>query len=160
VAIVAIVFSCGCGKQLRARDEFAGRKIKCPGCQAVLLIPAPADASAAAAAKPVSATQPLPDGESPVDLQAEPLPMNVAEAVTAPATVHSRPRGATHSATRQAISANPWVDRSLEQTATPWLGKDQERFQRNIESPPGSGLWLILAASVVVLALTLILLIA
>src|SRR4051794_21009052 len=36
---MSIVVSCGCGKQLRARDELAGRKAKCPGCGATLRIP-------------------------------------------------------------------------------------------------------------------------
>src|SRR5207249_1216109 len=50
VGAMAIAFSCKCGKHLKARDEFAGRKIKCPGCQTVLVIPAPAEVSAPATA--------------------------------------------------------------------------------------------------------------
>src|SRR5262245_45363252 len=36
---MAISFSCACGKQLRAREQFAGRRMKCPDCQKVLTIP-------------------------------------------------------------------------------------------------------------------------
>jgi hypothetical protein len=38
-----ITFSCPCGKSLRVNDEMAGRKARCPGCQAVIDIPSPAD---------------------------------------------------------------------------------------------------------------------
>ena len=31
----------GCGKSMNAKDEFAGRKTKCPGCGGVLVIPEP-----------------------------------------------------------------------------------------------------------------------
>ncbi len=34
-----IQFACACGKQLQAKDEFAGRKMRCPNCQEVLTIP-------------------------------------------------------------------------------------------------------------------------
>src|SRR3569832_2855117 len=36
---MAIVVSCGCGKQLRARDDMAGKKAKCPGCNTILRVP-------------------------------------------------------------------------------------------------------------------------
>jgi len=36
---MAIAFSCDCGKQLRAREQFAGRRMKCPECAKVLTIP-------------------------------------------------------------------------------------------------------------------------
>jgi hypothetical protein len=34
-----IRFTCGCGKQMQAKSEFAGKKAKCPDCGAVLAIP-------------------------------------------------------------------------------------------------------------------------
>jgi RsiW-degrading membrane proteinase PrsW (M82 family) len=34
-----ITLSCECGKKLRVKDELAGRKVKCPGCGKVLIIP-------------------------------------------------------------------------------------------------------------------------
>jgi RsiW-degrading membrane proteinase PrsW (M82 family) len=33
-----IVVTCSCGKRLRARDEFAGRKAKCPGCGTIVTL--------------------------------------------------------------------------------------------------------------------------
>ncbi len=56
-----IALSCHtCGKQLKAKDESAGKKIKCPGCATVLSVPAleePAEAPPppppSAAAKPI-----------------------------------------------------------------------------------------------------------
>src|SRR5438477_8429795 len=37
-----ITFDCACGKTLRVNDDLAGRKARCPACQAVVDIPAPA----------------------------------------------------------------------------------------------------------------------
>lgn len=37
---MAIKVSCACGKSLSVKDDFAGRKVKCPGCQKLLLVPA------------------------------------------------------------------------------------------------------------------------
>jgi RsiW-degrading membrane proteinase PrsW (M82 family) len=42
---MAISFACGCGKLLKARDELAGKKAKCPDCGTVLEIPRPAPAA-------------------------------------------------------------------------------------------------------------------
>jgi hypothetical protein len=36
-----LLFHCQCGQQLRAPEEFAGRRIKCPHCHQVLAVPAP-----------------------------------------------------------------------------------------------------------------------
>lgn len=38
---MAIVFWCGCGQKLSTRDGLAGRSVRCPGCTAVLKVPAP-----------------------------------------------------------------------------------------------------------------------
>jgi hypothetical protein len=32
---------CPCGRSLKAKDEFAGRKVRCPECRAILEVPAP-----------------------------------------------------------------------------------------------------------------------
>ena len=37
-----IQFSCECGKVLRLKDEAAGKKVRCSGCQTVQAVPAPA----------------------------------------------------------------------------------------------------------------------
>jgi hypothetical protein len=52
-----IKVQCECGKAFAAKDELAGKTVKCPGCQKPLKIPggaAPAKASAKAPAKPSS----------------------------------------------------------------------------------------------------------
>jgi hypothetical protein len=36
---MAIVIPCPCGRSLRVKDEFAGRKVRCPGCTNVLSVP-------------------------------------------------------------------------------------------------------------------------
>jgi hypothetical protein len=48
-----LLFSCQCGKQLRAPEEFAGRRIKCPNCQEVVTVPgAPASGNGAESSPP------------------------------------------------------------------------------------------------------------
>jgi DNA-directed RNA polymerase subunit RPC12/RpoP len=36
---MAIVFSCQCGRQLQAQEQFAGQKVKCPSCGEAILVP-------------------------------------------------------------------------------------------------------------------------
>jgi hypothetical protein len=36
-----IRFACSCGKQLQVREDLAGKRVACPGCKQVLLVPAP-----------------------------------------------------------------------------------------------------------------------
>ncbi len=38
---MAIKLQCACGKNLSVKDEFAGRRVKCPGCQTLLRVPKP-----------------------------------------------------------------------------------------------------------------------
>jgi protease PrsW len=38
---MAISFRCACGKKLSAKDELAGRSVRCPACSTVLKIPVP-----------------------------------------------------------------------------------------------------------------------
>jgi hypothetical protein len=61
---MAITFSCSCGKRLQAREELAGRRIKCPACQNVLTIPtadreAPGDKSTPAVEADIPPLKPL-----------------------------------------------------------------------------------------------------
>src|SRR5688500_14763718 len=61
-----IIVTCECGRQLRARDELAGRRAKCPGCGMLLLVeppvlePAEDDLVEADAAPPPLPAQPIP----------------------------------------------------------------------------------------------------
>lgn len=36
---MAIAVRCKCGKKLKLKDEFAGRKVRCPGCKEVVAVP-------------------------------------------------------------------------------------------------------------------------
>lgn len=47
---MAIDFECACGKKLKSKDDYAGKKTKCPVCGAVLTVPQTAAVQAAAAA--------------------------------------------------------------------------------------------------------------
>ncbi|MBI3411099.1 MAG: DUF1559 domain-containing protein [Planctomycetes bacterium] len=38
-----ITFRCDCGQQLKVKDEHAGRKVKCPGCDQPVRVPQPED---------------------------------------------------------------------------------------------------------------------
>ncbi|HQX50905.1 MAG TPA: hypothetical protein PLR25_13410, partial [Planctomycetaceae bacterium] len=38
---MAIKVKCDCGKALSVKEEFAGRRVKCPACQALLRVPKP-----------------------------------------------------------------------------------------------------------------------
>lgn len=38
---MSITVACACGKKLRTKDESAGKRVKCPGCGAVLTVPKP-----------------------------------------------------------------------------------------------------------------------
>jgi hypothetical protein len=77
---MAITFSCACGKQMQAKDEFAGRRMKCPTCQRVVTIPGSAAAAAvvvaevtvAAAATPTLAGEPALPPPLPAQAVVEP----------------------------------------------------------------------------------------
>ena len=47
-----IKVQCACGKAFAAKDELAGKTVKCPGCQKPLKIPGPAATPTAAAPQP------------------------------------------------------------------------------------------------------------
>ena len=38
---MSIKLKCACGKALSIKDELAGRRVKCPGCQTLLRVPKP-----------------------------------------------------------------------------------------------------------------------
>jgi hypothetical protein len=60
---------CACGKAFAAKDELAGKTVKCPGCQKPLKIPgnAPAAAAAKGPAKPAPAATPAQPSDSLFD---------------------------------------------------------------------------------------------
>jgi hypothetical protein len=51
---VPIEFSCdSCGKRLRVKDESAGKRVKCPGCQTILRVPGKVAADSSASGSSV-----------------------------------------------------------------------------------------------------------
>lgn len=126
---------CECGKSLQAKDEFAGRKVKCSQCGKILRIPAPADRGNPAVTPTVALTTP-----APVQAKATPAPANV---VARPAPEIAKPVSPALLAKPVANSGrprpHPWEDRSLVQTPTPWRPGDEARFQAGIR-PEREGL--------------------
>jgi hypothetical protein len=56
---VPIGLTCDCGKQLRVRDDLAGKKVRCPECKELLVVPDGQDDESEAAAKvPKAGRQP------------------------------------------------------------------------------------------------------
>jgi hypothetical protein len=55
-----IKVQCACGKAFAAKDELAGKTVKCPGCQQPLKIPGSSPAAAKAPVKPEGAKPPAP----------------------------------------------------------------------------------------------------
>lgn len=87
---MAINFACEqCGKQMQAKEEFGGRRMRCPGCGTVLTIPAPP--------KPM-APPPAPPSRRPPAAHLEPRP-----AISAPAP----PPAAPAAPARRVIPAPP-----------------------------------------------------
>jgi hypothetical protein len=135
-----IPFTCECGKQLQAKEEFAGRRIKCPVCQRLLTIPAAAPAITVAEVKTVTvpAASPVAPAAGPIRfschcgklLQADsskigrPLRCPGCGAmVTVPAHSEGPPL-----APRTAGPVRPRADGFLEQRITPWRAGDAVRF--------------------------------
>ena len=64
-----ISFECsGCGKQIKVKDELAGKKGKCPGCGKPITVPAARETLAAAVSEsgkvsPVPGSRPVDDGK-------------------------------------------------------------------------------------------------
>jgi hypothetical protein len=69
-----ILLSCACGKKFRVNDNLAGKRIKCPGCAAVLAVPGAATPEAAhgPAEEKVTATKGPRKAERPPAPEPEP----------------------------------------------------------------------------------------
>ena len=53
-----IRLQCTCGKALAVKDEFAGKTVKCPGCQAGIRVPTAAPGATKARPAQTAGTQP------------------------------------------------------------------------------------------------------
>ena len=124
---VAIRFRCACGKSMQAKDDFAGRRYKCPQCERIVRIPTPKAKEKPAAAAPDVAAKAAP---APPQVVAKPAAAPVAKPVTMPPLAKPVPARPT---TIAAPRPHPWVDHSLVQTPTPWLPGDETRFQAGVK---------------------------
>ena len=80
---MAIRFLCGhCKKVVNVKDEFAGKRGKCPHCQKIVLVPVPSARPPASAEKPAA---PAPPKKPPAPTTAPPPPPTDAEALAAAA---------------------------------------------------------------------------
>ena len=111
---MAIAFHCGCGKLLRAREELAGKKARCPQCSAVVTIPGSAadvDVDVEALAGSALGTAPAKDDASPrssTDRALEPPPSArtpSTEAPRRPQATAPRPAAASSAARRPGDSS-------------------------------------------------------
>jgi hypothetical protein len=130
-----IAFSCSCGKAIKAKEAFAGRKIKCTQCGQVVTVPKlPVEEETRAVTPPPTESVARPalleekDAEHP-ELAATPPP---ATPVTPP--VFPQPK-ADAPARPSPAPVHAWVDHSLVQHPTPWMPGDEERFGRGIKVP-------------------------
>src|SRR5262249_24004629 len=56
--LMAIRFVCECGQQLSAREEYAGKRVKCTACQTLLIVPSPEDEAPAPKRSPQASAKP------------------------------------------------------------------------------------------------------
>lgn len=113
-----IVFNCTCGKKLQAKEELAGKRLKCPGCHKVVSVPAQTVSAVSEElplARPVlaragaSGLPPLPE------IPAFPDEDDMATAPPAARLV------------------SLWTDRSLDQQSTPWQENDREHLNQGMK---------------------------
>src|SRR5262249_32988344 len=150
---MAIHFACECGKKLAAREEFAGRQMKCPQCGRALAIPR-RQTAAVGAGTGMAHTAPVADErtaqgphtpppeaaatepvlEAFTETTTAPEPMLVpepAEAVTAEPVVAVAPAAVVVAPTPR----ESHVDLGLNQRATPWQHGDQKQFDPDSARP-------------------------
>ncbi len=101
---------------MKAKDDFAGRKIKCPQCNQVVRIPR------VPTGPPVLPAVPLfvPERTAPI-------------ALAAPEVLLATPVLARVAASSAVKPLHVWVDRSLMQQPTAWLPGDEDRFMKGMK---------------------------
>jgi uncharacterized protein YxjI len=90
---------CSCGRQLRIRDDLAGRKIRCPGCQEVLRATPGTEPPQPKAARPEQKTAPAPkapqkavSSREPAKTAPSPRAAKTADSSREPAKTASAPK--------------------------------------------------------------------
>ena len=120
---MAIRFRCSCGKSMQAKEDFAGRRYKCPQCEKIVRIPIPK-------AKPQAVPAAVAVKTAPVKTAPKPMTPPLAKTVPPPL---AKPVHVQRAAVQTAPSIHPWVDTSLVLTPTPWLPGDEARFQVGVK---------------------------
>jgi hypothetical protein len=130
-----ILFACQCGKALQAREDFAGRRMKCPACEQVITIPSAPDRPPPAPTPPVlpvrkpasdlfAAGTITPRGEPPLPAAPEPV---VSPPVKPLFKLAPEKGAATPGRAARRREADVWSDGFLSQSITPWPKEDQKR---------------------------------
>jgi hypothetical protein len=88
-----IKVQCACGKAFAAKDELAGKTVKCPNCQQPLKIPAATPAAAKAPAKPAAAAAAKPGQAKPTVAAKPASPAKPAPGATSKAAAPAAPSG-------------------------------------------------------------------
>jgi Protein of unknown function (DUF1559) len=160
---MAIAFSCECGRKMQAKEEFAGKRMKCPGCKSLVTIPKTNPKRAALtgarpAAKP--AVRKAPAKATPARAPAKPVkpplrrlapqPDPVLEELTDDLSVPERdenyepdyddsePEADESQEPETEVAEKPRPLRPLPflgQYSTPWQGEDQRRFDPASQRP-------------------------
>src|SRR4051812_46513342 len=89
-----IVVTCSCGKTLRARDELAGKRCRCPGCGHGVTVPFPVATATPAPHDPPATTAALLAHRAATNPDFQPAPR------TAPAKKHDLPLNDLHRSER------------------------------------------------------------
>src|SRR5438067_773864 len=114
---MALSVTCICGKIMVAREQFAGKKAKCPNCGAIVEIPGlPGEDNPAQRPSPHELTA-TPLASTPMGTMPHSVPRR---SVSAEAATAAAPRA--HGGKAQTDSGPPscpWQDAMLTQTATP-----------------------------------------
>lgn len=108
---MAISFQCGCGKVLRARDEYAGRRARCSQCSAIVTIPSPAIDVNADASLPTTEDEETYRIEEPVATTWTPSPeiARRPKATTSPAPPAAAASASKHSANPTLLEYSYWL---------------------------------------------------
>jgi hypothetical protein len=133
-----LTVNCSCGQQLRVQETLAGKKVRCPKCQGVVMVP-----------QPVAEPLPLPD---PIE---EPL-LEVLPADPPAVAVSKRPRQ-EHDIPSSELSSRPRpLPRSEDELEAPRIAKRELRRSPeqagsrfgSVNAGVGGGLLMILIAVV------------
>ncbi len=103
---MAISFKCSCGKSLKAKEEYVGRRLRCPTCQKVLTIPAASNPGTDG----VSSFAPAVRGGTPATLSTRTVTISAADLdITRPQPIETRPASTFASVPDPALSTTPVV---------------------------------------------------